>query len=237
MAGRGSRFAKAGYTTPKPLIEVHGQPMFIKSLSSLNPLDAPMRYTVILRQEHVNTYGLDKLVKAQLPELNIVITDEEPTGAAVDAYRAKPHLRPDEAVIVTDCDIFYGGNEYYDLIKRSLRNEISIDGAILTFNSQDPRFSYVETDESGRAKRTAEKVVISNHAIGGAYYFAHTQTFIDACEQLFEQPLGEGRPEYFISYLYNELIKQGKDVRAVDGDFTSFGTPEELQQFLKSQPS
>ena len=27
MAGRGSRFANAGYTLPKPLIPVHGVPM------------------------------------------------------------------------------------------------------------------------------------------------------------------------------------------------------------------
>ena len=27
MAGRGSRFAKAGYIKPKPLIDVHGKPM------------------------------------------------------------------------------------------------------------------------------------------------------------------------------------------------------------------
>ena len=30
MAGAGSRFEKAGYTFPKPLIEVRGQPMIAK---------------------------------------------------------------------------------------------------------------------------------------------------------------------------------------------------------------
>ncbi len=29
MAGRGSRFANAGYTLPKPLIPVHGVPMIV----------------------------------------------------------------------------------------------------------------------------------------------------------------------------------------------------------------
>ena len=32
MAGEGSRFAKAGWTTPKPLIEVNGQPLFKHSI-------------------------------------------------------------------------------------------------------------------------------------------------------------------------------------------------------------
>ena len=34
MAGEGKRFKDAGYTIPKPLIEVDGKPMVIKALQS-----------------------------------------------------------------------------------------------------------------------------------------------------------------------------------------------------------
>ena len=34
MAGSGSRFKKYGYHTPKPLIKVNGEPMFIKAAKS-----------------------------------------------------------------------------------------------------------------------------------------------------------------------------------------------------------
>ena len=36
MAGAGSRFEKAGYTFPKPLIEVKGQPMIAKVVENLD---------------------------------------------------------------------------------------------------------------------------------------------------------------------------------------------------------
>ena len=36
MAGAGSRFEKAGYSFPKPLIEVHGNPMIAKVVENLN---------------------------------------------------------------------------------------------------------------------------------------------------------------------------------------------------------
>jgi NDP-sugar pyrophosphorylase family protein len=81
MAGRGSRFANAGFSTPKPLIKVDGTPMFLKALSSLDKIKADKKYTIIIRKEHVENYNLDKLLKKELPEANIVITNEEPTGA------------------------------------------------------------------------------------------------------------------------------------------------------------
>lgn len=37
MAGRGSRFANAGYTLPKPLIPVHGVPMIKVVVDNLTP--------------------------------------------------------------------------------------------------------------------------------------------------------------------------------------------------------
>ena len=35
MAGNGMRFKNVGYSTPKPLIPVHGKPMIVKAIESL----------------------------------------------------------------------------------------------------------------------------------------------------------------------------------------------------------
>lgn len=67
MAGRGSRFAEAGYTTPKPLIPVDGQPMLKKALSSLEGIDAEQRYKVILRKEYDRKYDLGARIEVELP--------------------------------------------------------------------------------------------------------------------------------------------------------------------------
>jgi len=231
MAGAGSRFAKAGFTTPKPLIEVDGQAMFIKALSALEPIKATKHYTIIIREEHDQKYDLANKLKALLPEVNIVISNETPRGALVDAYRAKPYLKADEGVIIMDCDIWLGSAEYFKMIEDSLNDITDIDAGLLVFNANQPRFSYAELDENGLVIRTAEKQVISPYAIAGGYYIAHASDFIEEADREFEKPLGEGRPEYYMSYLYNTLIENGKKVKAALGEFISFGTPEELAAY------
>jgi len=231
MAGYGSRFAKAGITTPKPLIPVDGQPMFLKALASFDALDTAKRYTVILRKEHVDEHDLETKLKAALPEVNVVTTNEPATGALSDAYRAKPFLQPNEGILIMDCDIQIGGQAYFDMIKRSLSGESGIAGGLLLFKSDSPRYSYAELDEHNMVKRTAEKQVISPYAIGGGYFIATTQTFVENADSVFARPLDETHPEYFVSYIFNEIIANGGKVEGALGEFTSFGTPEELAAY------
>ncbi|KKL04319.1 hypothetical protein LCGC14_2617280, partial [marine sediment metagenome] len=58
MAGEGSRFSEAGYTVPKPLIEVSGKPMIQKVVENL-PFDAD--FIFLVRQEHLDQYNTASL--------------------------------------------------------------------------------------------------------------------------------------------------------------------------------
>ncbi len=232
MAGRGSRFAKAGFTTPKPLILVDGTPMMLKALSSLEAIKAAKYYTIIIRQEHETAYNLSQMLHEVLPQANIVITDDEPTGATRDASRAKPYLEPHQGVIVLDCDLWFSSTEYNQMVEASLNNSLDIDGGLLTFTADSPRYSYAQIDANGLVTRTAEKVVISDRAITGAYFFKDATTFLSAADELMAQPLSESLPEYYLSPLYNILLaKDGKIKAALVDDYASFGTPEELAAY------
>lgn len=55
MAGGGSRFASAGYTFPKPLIEVNGKPMIQIVVENLN-LDA--KFVFIVQKKDYIFYNL-----------------------------------------------------------------------------------------------------------------------------------------------------------------------------------
>lgn len=236
MAGRGSRFAKAGFTTPKPLIEVDGMPMFIKALSSLDDIQANKHYTIIIRAEHEKEYNLSGQLKKVLPEANVVITDEEPTGALRDAYRAKPHMQPNQGIVLLDCDLWFQSKPYYQMVQDSLAGKNDIAGGLLTFEADNPRYSYAEVNENWMVIRTAEKEVISNRAITGAYYIADTDTFIKAADELLAQPLTDKMPEYYISHIYNVLLEQGGKIKATPVEqFASFGTPEELAAYEESK--
>ena len=55
MAGRGSRFAQAGFTTPKPLIPVGGRPMIQWVIENIRPA-RPHRFTFLCLAEHLEQY-------------------------------------------------------------------------------------------------------------------------------------------------------------------------------------
>ena len=55
MAGRGSRFADAGYADPKPLIPVHGVPMIRLVIGNIRPSCAH-RFIFICQRAHVQAY-------------------------------------------------------------------------------------------------------------------------------------------------------------------------------------
>lgn len=61
MAGEGSRFANAGWSIPKPLIEFHGLPHFKHAISSVVSDGIEMKYSFIVRNEHILKY--DRLIK------------------------------------------------------------------------------------------------------------------------------------------------------------------------------
>jgi NDP-sugar pyrophosphorylase family protein len=105
---------------------------------------------------------------------------------------------------------------------------------LLTFASEDPRYSYVEVGSDGAALRTAEKVVISNQAILGGYYFSSGKLFKDLADSFVANPLPDGLREYFLSHLFNMLIAENRrvEIARLDKKYI-FGTPEELRAYTE----
>ena len=65
--GEGSRFLKEGWNTPKPLIELNGKALFQRAIESVHINNAAMKYSFIVRKEHIDKYEIDKRIKALLP--------------------------------------------------------------------------------------------------------------------------------------------------------------------------
>ncbi len=104
-------------------------------------------------------------------------------------------------------------------------------GALVSFESDLPKYSYAEVGEDGLVKRTAEKEVISNHALCGAYFFSSGKQFKQAAHRLLDEPVML-KPEFYVSLLYNYLLKDGSPVRLANMEmYRSYGTPEELLQY------
>lgn len=234
MAGEGSRFLNEGWTTPKPLIELHGVPLFKRAIGSVAVTDAPMKYSFIVRKEHIDKYHIDEQIKAILPNANVFYVEKTTRGAVETCLMAESVIKEDDAIVVMDCDLEFRSKGYTEGIKDILKQplEQANGGMLVSFESSEPRYSYAEVDENMIVKRTAEKEVISNHALCGAYFFSTGKGFLNAAHRLLNEPIFT-KPEFYVSLLYNYLLANGETVRlATMEDYRSYGTPDELKRYL-----
>lgn len=230
MAGEGSRFAKAGWTTPKPLIELRGVPLFMRAINSVALEGVDMKYSFIVRQEHIDNQGIDKLIKDIQPDANVFSVLKTTRGAVETCLVAESAIDDEDAIVVMDCDLEFRSVRYNELVAAALSvpaNQAD-GGALVSFNSDNPRYSYALVDNEGRVLRTAEKEPISNHALCGAYFFGSGRDFKRIAHQLLDDGT-QGKAEFYVSLLYNYLLAEGKVVRlATMEEYYSYGTPEEL---------
>lgn len=230
MAGEGSRFARAGWKTPKPLIELRGVPLFQRAIGSVAIEGVEMKYSFIVRQEHIEKQHIDRLIQEILPEARIFSVMKTTRGAVETCLVAEPAIADEDAIVVMDCDLEFRSKRYNELVANALSVPAheADGGALVSFESDNPRYSYAEVDSDERVIRTAEKEPISSHALCGAYFFGSGKDFKRIAHQLLEDGT-HGKAEFYVSLLYNYLLAEGKTVRlAPMEEYYSYGTPEEL---------
>ena len=228
MAGAGSRFQAAGYTFPKPLIEVKGKPMIQVVVENLN-IDANFIYVV--QKEHREKYNLDTLLNLITPGCKIVETDGMTEGAACTALLAKEHIDVDAPLFFANSDQFveWDSNEF--LYKM---NETNADGGIVSFKATHPKWSFAKVDENGLVTEVAEKNPISDIATVGYYYWKHGSDFVKYAEQMIEKDIRVNN-EFYVCPVFNEAIADCKKIKTFDiSKMWGIGTPEDLDYFLKN---
>lgn len=234
MAGEGRRFVQEGWKIPKPLIELNGKPLFMRAINSVHIDNALIKYSFIVRKEHIDKYDIDEKIKIFLPQANIFYVDKTTRGAVETCLVAEEAISKEDSILVMDCDLEFRSVGFLQNIKKILNQPIQKvnGGELVSFESTDPRFSYAEVDENNVVIRTAEKDVISNHALCGAYFFSSANSFIRAAHKLLDEPVFS-KPEYYVSLLYNYLLANGETVKLETmEEYYSYGTPEELKRYL-----
>lgn len=232
MGGLGQRFRDRGYEIPKPLIQVNGQRMFLRALKSFDSFAGDKKVVFVVRKDAEDIYGLATSIGKIMPEAQTVILDHNTRGAAETAMVAINALNFDGPLIIMDCDFDFISKDYFDKVANMI-SEKTYDGVLLSFKSDNPRYSYARVGGDGFVIETAEKEVISNNALAGAYCFATAGLFEKYAKKLIDSGLSDKRKEFYISYVYSEMLKDGLRVGLADVDsFNSFGTPEELNEYL-----
>lgn len=223
MGGASSRFLRNGFSCPKPLIELHGKPFFYWATESIYHRVPVRGLTFVILREHVERFGLDQELRRYYPEARIVELEQVLPGAVLTCLRGVEGLEDTAPVLFNDCDHYFRSAA----LENFCRGDEAVDGALLTFPSQEPCYSYAAFDSQCRIAYTVEKQVVSQHAICGAYYFAQAQLFrtyatayLDECSYA----------EFFLSGVYNTMARDGRVSIALPVDLhIPFGTPEEYR--------
>jgi dTDP-glucose pyrophosphorylase len=228
MAGAGSRFEDAGYTFPKPLIDVAGKPMIQVVIETLPECD---EYIFLCRAEHIEKYNLVEMLESITPGRVVVYPVSDLTeGAACTALLAREFIDNDEPLLIANSD------QYVEYDKRNfetLVDHTDVYGVIFTFNACHPKWSFAKLERYEGVIEVAEKRPISNVATCGLYYFSKGRYFVSAADEMIRQDI-RTNGEFYIAPVYNQLVRNDCQVLPFFVDkMHGLGTPEDLEAFLR----
>lgn len=232
MAGAGSRFAKAGYKNPKPLIRVLGKPMIKLVIENLTPRNFGVKFIFLTQQTHIDTYGVDKYLQEWAPGCEVVPVNGLTEGAACTVLLAREYISNDAPLLMANCD------QYIDCRMDNFISEWfnhAYDGMIMTMKANDPKWSFVGFDSQGKVEKVVEKKVISDEATVGIYGFMRGRDFVESADSMIAAN-DRVNNEFYVAPAYNYMVQKGASIgifnigRERDGMY-GLGIPQDLEYF------
>ena len=232
MAGLGSRFARAGYTLPKPLIPVHGVPMIRLVIANIAP-STPHRFVFICQRSHAAEFGLREKLTTWAPGAEVIELDGLTEGAACTVLTARAQIDSAQPLMIANSD------QYVDIAIDPYVDAMAargLDGLIMTMQADDPKWSFAALDANGHVTRVVEKEVISTHATVGIYNFRRGADFVRAADQMIARNLRVNN-EFYVAPVYNQLVEEGArigvyDIGSEGSGMYGLGIPSDLDAFL-----
>jgi len=229
MAGIGSRFTAAGYTFPKPLIDVNGKPMIHVVVDNL---DIDCHYIFVVQKEHQKTYDVRSMLDQIVPGCTVIEIDGVTEGACCTVLKAVDLIDNHWPLMIANSD------QWMDWDSSGFLHEMygpGIAGGICTFENTHPKWSYAKVNTDGFITEVAEKRVISNRATCGVYYWAQGSDFVSSANKMIRKDI-RTNDEFYLCPVFNEAIADGMKIKEhpVKG-MHGLGTPEDLDYYLRER--
>lgn len=237
MAGLSSRFAAAGYTVPKYMLQAHGQTLFAHAVGGFSAYFQRQPFLFIARDvKDTEAFVRSEALRLGIQRFDVAILDRETLGQADTVAQGleAAGVSRDSALTIFNIDTFRPGFRFPDF------DGAAVDGFLEVFKGAGANWSYVRPldDGSDRVMETAEKRPISDLCCTGLYNFASVGAYLDAFERFRrDASLRHGLPELYVAPLYNLLIQDCADIRysLIDVSEVVFcGVPDEYDAFLLS---
>lgn len=235
MAGRSSRFFKAGFTQPKymlPLGPKHGGVTVFRAC-----IDSFRAYfgTDVFVFVHLDEPGVRDFLDRELAAAGVpaetcrfVALQGTTSGQAETvALGVEGAGMPDtEELIIFNIDTIRPGYRKPDFLA-----DPAVAGYLEVVHAEGDHWSFALADLSGRVREVAEKRRISDLCSTGLYHFRRAGDFMAA----YRATLGTAAAdlqggERYVAPLYNSLIRDGADIRydlILPEEVLFSGTPDE----------
>jgi NDP-sugar pyrophosphorylase family protein len=237
MSGFGERFRLAGYSVPKPLIEIEGKHI-ISHVIDMFP--GEFNFFFVCNQEHLNnpTYRMAEILKKYCPSGRVIGIPPHKLGPINAVHQVENLLDPKEQVVVNYCDFtcYWDWHHFKRFVK-----DTACAGAIPAYKGFHPHslgstnYAYMR-EIDGWVQDIQEKQPYTNnrmdeYASSGGYYFATAQIMFEAFRQVVEQDLNIGG-EYYVSLAYKFLLSSKQPVAVYPlQHFMQWGTPEDVSEY------
>lgn len=228
MAGAGQRFRDAGYTVPKPLIDVNGLPMVVRVIQQADLSECRMIFLV--QQDHIQQHSAHSVLSEAFPQCEIVPVHGVTEGAACTTLLARDFIDNDNPLIIMNSDQIIHWNAAQGL-EWMLQEPSS--GGIVTFEDpqRNPKWSFA-AQQHGWVQRVAEKDPISDLATAGIYVWKQGAHYVSAADLMIARNQ-RVNGEFYVCPVYNTAIEQGHRFRTYGvQQMIGLGTPEDLQRYL-----
>lgn len=239
MAGRGSRYANAGFETPKPLINVAGRPMLFWALEPLLKMHFSEIILIIL-ETHEEEFKVSRMVKTFLrqfkqknglvdPSLSfrLVLIPEVTEGQLCTVLAAKAFINSEEDVLIAASDTYIQSNIQFDILQKPA----DCSGLISVNSLPGEQWSFARIDGNRHVVEVAEKHRISPYASNGLYYFSSGKELVKFGEIMIQNN-ERIRNEFYIIPVYQKMIDAGKLVLLSHAiEMWDLGTPDAKASF------
>ena len=238
MSGYGERFRAAGYTVPKPLIEIDGKPI-IEYVVGMFPGENDFLF--ICNQEHLDTqiYQMERILKRIAPKGVVVGIAPHDRGPVHAVFRARQYLRSNQPLIINYCD--FACDWDYNNFKRYVE-ENKCDGCIPCYRGFHPHtiwsknYAYVREENLVGCDIQEKQPFTDNHqsefASSGTYFFKSAEFFENYAEQSIAAGLHVDG-EYYVSMVYKPMFNEGCRIVVYElNHFMQWGTPNDLEDYV-----
>lgn len=241
MSGIGARFQRAGYTDPKPLIDVDGRPILAHLLDRF---PRTWRFVFVCNEDHLATTAMRQVLLDLVPDATIVPIAPHKLGPVHAVLHAADVIADDLPTIVNYCDFsFEWDPEHF----AHTMHDADCDGAVVCYRGFQPH--YLRTTKFATVREVRGRVLdirekgsftddrTQEYTSSGTYFFRDGATV----KRIFRKQVAEDislNGEFYASLAYKPLLAEGGDVRVYEIDrFCQWGTPEDLQDWQYWQRS